>query len=162
MHAARLYAMEEANVTVTSRKLERSTKVAERINEEIEAERVRGVEGAVPKEVGEAIEEADIVLSAGAAGIQLLPSNVLREYGRRCKVVGDINAVPPVGVEGLKPTDDKVELLPGVWGIGALTIGTFKNKIEARLFKRAIEAPKGILDYKIAYEIAESIALSKL
>jgi hypothetical protein len=52
--------------------------------------------------------------------------------------------------------------LPGVWGIGALAIGTFKNKIEAQLLKRAVESPKGIFDYKVAYEIAKSIVLEKL
>ena len=87
---------------------------------------------------------------------------MLKDYGKRCKVVGDINAIPPLGVEGLKPADDGVEVLPGVWGIGALAIGTFKNKVEAQLFKRAVEAPKGIFDYKIAYEIAKSMALAKL
>jgi len=143
--AARLYAMEGGNVVVTSRKLQRATAVASKINEEIGAERARGAQ--------------DIILSAGAAGIQLLPLNVLKDYGKRCKVVGDINAVPPLGIEGLKPTDNGVEFLPNVWGIGALAIGPFKSQIEAELFKRAVESSKGILDYKVAYEIAKSIAL---
>lgn len=160
--AVRLYAMEGANVIVTSRKLERATAVAMKINEEIRAEKARGMKAAAPDERGESIRDADIILSAGAAGVQLLPLNVLKEYGSRCKVVGDINAIPPLGVEGLKPTDENVEILPGIWGIGALTIGTFKNKVEARLFKRAVESPKGIFDYKIAYEAAKSMALAKL
>jgi len=160
--AARLYVTEGASVVVTSRKLERSTAVATKINEETKTERARGVEATQPSEIGESIKDADIILSAGAAGTSLLPSNVLKDYGKRCKVVGDINAIPPLGVEGLKPTDDGVEVLPGVWGIGALAIGTFKNKVEAQLFKRAVEAPKGIFDYKIAYEIAKSMALAKL
>jgi len=159
--AARLYAMEGANVIVTSRKLERSTDVARKINEEIGTQKARGVQAASPDETGKSIRDADIILSAGAAGIHLLPLNVLKEYGRRCKVVGDINAVPPLGIEGLKPTDDGIEILPGVWGIGALTIGTLKNEVEAQLFKRAVETPKGILDYKIAYEIAKSTVLAK-
>ena len=157
--AARLYAMEGGNVVVTSRKLQRAAAVASKINEEIGAERACGVQASAPDEIGEAIREADIILSAGAAGIQLLPLSVLKDYGKRCKVVGDINAVPPLGVEGLKPTDDGVEFLPGIWGIGALAIGPFKSQIEAELFKRAVESSKGILDYKVAYEIAKSIAL---
>jgi len=159
--AAHLYVMEGANVVVTSRKLERSTAVAKKINEETKAERARGMEATQPNEIGESIKDADIILSAGAAGTLLLPLNVLKEFGKRCKVVGDINAIPPLGVEGLKSTGDGVEFLPGVWGIGALAIGTFKNKVEAQLFKRAVEAPKGIFDYKIAYEIAKSMALAK-
>ena len=158
--AARLYAMEGGNVIVTSREKARATTVASKINEEIGTEKACGMQAAAPDEIAEAIRKADIVLSAGAAGIQLLPLNVLEDYGKRCKVIADINAVPPVGVEGLKPTDDGVEFLPGIWGIGALAIGPFKSKIEGELFKKAVESPKGILDHKVAYEIAKSMVLS--
>jgi len=159
--AARLYSKEGGNVIVTSRKLQRATAVANKINEELGEERACGAQASSPGEIGQAIKQSDIILSAGAAGIQLLPMKVLKEYGKRCKVVGDINAVPPLGVEGLKPTDNGVEFLPKVWGIGALAIGPFKSQIEAELFKRAVESPKGILDYEVAYEIAKSIALPK-
>jgi len=159
--AAHLYAMEGANVIVTSRKLERATEVATKISEEIRGGKAWGMKAVEPDEIGESIKDADVILSAGAAGIQLLPLNVLKEYGDRCRVVGDVNAIPPLGVEGLKPTDEGVEILPGIWGIGALIIGTFKNKVEAELFKRAVESPKGIFDYKVAYEVAKSMALAK-
>jgi len=159
--ASRLYAMEGANVVVTSRDLARSTAVATKINEEIGSELACGVKAAEPNEVGAAIKDSNVILSAGAAGIALLPLNVLREHGKRCKVVGDINAVPPLGVEGLKSTNENIEFLPGVWGIGALSIGTFKNKVEAQVFKRAVESPKGIFDYKIAYDIAKSMVITK-
>ena len=160
--ASRLYAMEGANVVVTSRDLARSTAVATKINQELGAELACGAKASEPNEVGEAIKNSDVILAAGAAGITLLPLNILTEYGKRCKVVGDINAVPPLGVEGLKSKDENVEFSPGVWGIGALSIGTFKNKIEAQLFKQAVEASKGIFDYKVAYEIAKSMAMAKL
>jgi methylene-tetrahydromethanopterin dehydrogenase len=160
--AARLYAAEGANVVVTSRRLERASAVASKINEELGIEKACGVKAAAPEEVGEAIKNAEIILSAGAAGVSLLPLDVLKNYGKECKIVADINAVPPLGVEGLKPTDENVEVLPGIWGIGAIAIGTFKNKVEAQLFKLAVEAPKGIFDYKIAYETAKNMVLTKL
>ncbi len=160
--ASRLYAMEGANVIVTSRDLSRSKAVANKVNQEVGSERARGVQAPSPHEVGEAIKDSQVVLSAGAAGITLLHSIALEEFGKQCKVVADINAVPPLGVEGLKSTVENVEIKPGVWGIGALAIGTFKNKVEAQLFKRAVESPKGIFDYTVAYEIAKSIVLAKL
>jgi len=160
--AARLYASEKANVIVTSRDLQRASSVATKINEEFEEERVRGVEAQTPDEIGKAIENAEIVLSAGAAGTQLLPLDALKEYGKHCKMVADINAIPPLGVEGLKPEADGEELLPNIFGIGSLTIGKLKNKVEAKLIKRAAEEPKGIFDYKIAYEIAKKAMLEKL
>jgi len=160
--ASRLYAIEGANVVVTSRDLTRSTAVANKINQEIGAERACGVKASAPEEIGQAIKDSQVILAAGAAGVALLPLNVLKESGKHCKVIADINAVPPLGVEGLKATDENVEMLSGVWGIGALAIGTFKNKIEAQLFKQAVESPKGILDYKVAYETAKSMVLAKL
>jgi methylene-tetrahydromethanopterin dehydrogenase len=112
--------------------------------------------------VGKAIRNAEIVLSAGAAGTTLLPLSVLKEYGQKCRVVADINAIPPLGVEGLKSEGDGEEILPNVFGIGALIIGKLKLKVETDLIKRAAEEPKGVFDYKIAYEIAKKAVMEKL
>jgi len=160
--AARLYASEKANVIVTSRDLQRASSVVTKINEEFEGERVRGVEAQTFDEIGKAIENAEIVLSTGAAGAQLLPLDVLKEYGKKCRIVADINAIPPLGVEELKSEADGEEILPNVFGIGALAIGKLKNKVEAELIKRAAEEPRGIFDYRMAYEIAKKTVLEKL
>jgi methylene-tetrahydromethanopterin dehydrogenase len=160
--AARLYASEKANVILTSRDLQRASSVATKINEETNSECVRGVEAQTSDEVGKAIENAEIVLSTGAAGTQLLPLDVLKEYGKKCRIVADINAIPPLGVEGLKSEVDGEEILPNVFGIGALAIGKLKNKVEAELIKMASEEPRGIFDYRMAYEIAKKTVLEKL
>jgi len=160
--AARLYASEKAKVVVTSRDLQRATAVATKINEEFESERARGVEAQTADEVGKAIEDAEVILAAGAAGTQLLPLDVFKERGKNCKIVADINAIPPLGVEGLKSKADSEEFAKGVFGIGALVIGKLKIKVEAELIKRATEEPKGTFDYKIAYEIARKAILKKV
>jgi threonine dehydrogenase-like Zn-dependent dehydrogenase len=156
--AARLYAMEGGNVVLTSRKLQRATAVASKINTELGTTKVCGAQAAAPDEIGEAIKNADVILAAGAAGIQLLPLNILMDYGKKCKVLGDINAVPPLGIEGLKSTHKDKEFLPGKFGIGALAIGPLKIQIEGEMFKQAVESPNGIVDYKVAYEIAKKLA----
>jgi glutamyl-tRNA reductase len=135
--AARLYTSEKAKVIVTSRDLQRASSLATKINEEFGEEKVRGMEAQTPDDIGKAIKEAEIVLSAGAAGTQLLPLNVLKEYGKNCKIVADINAIPPLGVEGLKSKAEGEEILPNIFGIGALAIGKLKNKIEIELIKSA-------------------------
>jgi methylene-tetrahydromethanopterin dehydrogenase len=160
--AARLYASEKANVIVTSRDLQRASAVATKINEEVESERVRGVEAQSPEEIGKAIENVDIVLSAGAAGTLLLPLNLLKQYGKRCRIAADINAIPPLGIEGLESKVDGEEIMQNVLGIGALAIGKLKNKVEVELIKRAAAEPKGVFDYKIAYEIAKKTIIEKL
>jgi hypothetical protein len=159
--AARLYAMEKANVIVTSRNLQKASSVATKINEEIKTERIRGVEAQTSEEVGKAIENSEIILAAGAAGTQLISLDTLKGYGKKCRIIADINAIPPLGIEGLKSDASGEEILPNILGIGALAIGRLKNKIEAKLIKRAAEEPKGIFDYKIAYEIAKKEIFEK-
>jgi methylene-tetrahydromethanopterin dehydrogenase len=159
--AAKLYAAEKANAIVTSRSLQKASSVATRINEEFEDERVRGVEAQTPEDTGQAIEKADIVLAAGAAGTQLLTLDVLKKYGKKCRIVVDINAIPPLGVEGLDSNGDGTEIVPNIHGIGALVVGKLKNKVEAHLIKRAVEEPKGVFDHKMAYELAKKIVIEK-
>lgn len=157
--AAMLYASEKAKVIITSRDLKRAELLAAKINEEFKEAKACGFEAKTPEEIGEAIKEAEIVLAAGAAGVQLLPLNVLKEYGKKCRIVADINAVPPLGIEGMKSTADGKEILPNVFGIGALAIGKLKSLTEAEMIRKAAEEPKGIFDYKIAYQIAKEAVL---
>jgi len=156
--AARLYASEGGKVVLTSRKLERATAVADKINEELGTNQVCGAQAGTPVEIGEAIKDADIVLACGAAGIELLPLSVLEKYGHKVKVLGDINAVPPLGIEGMKATHKGKEFTPGKFGIGALAIGPLKIQVEGEMFKQAVENPSGIVDYKDAYSLAKKLA----
>jgi hypothetical protein len=159
--AARLYASEKTDVILTSRSLQKAASLATKINEECGEEKVRGVEAQTAEEIGKAIEKTEIILSAGAAGTNLLPLNVLKEHGRKCRIVADINAIPPLGVEGLDSNSDGKEILPYVFGIGALSIGKMKNRIEVELIKRVAEESRGVFDYKTGYEIAKKLTLEK-
>jgi len=155
--SAVLASMEGASVVITSRSLERAQSVAQRVNREVGSEKARGVKASTPEEVGKAIEGADMVLATGAVGIRLLTLDILRQYGKRVKIVADVNAIPPTGIEGLEPGDEDKEIIPGVYGVGALRIGALKNTILLELFKKLAQTPKGILDYRAAYEIAKSL-----
>jgi methylene-tetrahydromethanopterin dehydrogenase len=86
---------------------------------------------------------------------------VLKEFGRKCHIVADINAIPPLGAEGLDSDADGKEIPPHVFGIGALAVGKLKNKVETELIRKAAEEPKGIFDYKIAFEIAKKAIIEK-
>ncbi|MCJ7423977.1 methylenetetrahydromethanopterin dehydrogenase [Candidatus Bathyarchaeota archaeon] len=160
--ATRLYASEKANVVVTSRALQKASSLAAKVNEEFGVEAVRGAEVQSLEDVGKAIENADIVLSAGAAKTELLQLNTLRECGRKCRIVADVNAIPPLGVEGLDSNADGDELLPHVFGIGALVIGKLKNKLEAELIRKAVQQSKGIFDHEVAFDLAKKMIAEKL
>ena len=155
--ASRLYAMEGASVVITSRNLARSSAVASKINVDLGIDLVRGVKALGVDEAGAAIDDADIVLATGAAEVNLLSLKVLKEHNRGYRVVGDVNAIPPLGVEGIKPTDDGAEFMRDIYGMGSLAIGAFKQQVEAQIFMRAAETTKGVFGLEAAYEIAKSM-----
>jgi len=160
--AAKLYASEKANVTITSRSMAKGQAVAAKINKEVGAEHVKVVEVTNPEQTGTAIQNAEIILAAGAGGIQLLSAENIDKHGEKCKIVADVNAIKPLGVEGLASNDEGKELRPGVYGIGALAIGKLKIKIEMEMIKRATMEPQGLFDYAVAYEIGKTAVLKKL
>jgi hypothetical protein len=159
--AARIYAAEKANVTITSRTFTKGQAVADKINAEVGVNRVKVVEVSKPEQTAAAIQNAEIILSAGAGGIQLLSQADLNKASK-CKIVADINAIKPLGVEGLGSNDDSKELKPGVYGIGALAIGKLKIKIEKEMIARATLEAQGLFDYAVAYEIGKNAILKKL
>lgn len=159
--AARIYASEGADVTISSRSLAKGQIVADKINAEVGAQRVKVVEVSKPEQTAAAVKDAEIILAAGAGGIQLLTKADI-DAAPKCKIIGDINAIKPLGVEGLGPNDDSIALKPGVFGIGALAIGKLKIKTEVEMIKRAVAEPQGLFDYAIAYTIAKDQILKKL
>ncbi len=156
-----IYQSEGANVIVTSRKQDRADDLAERLNKDSQ-NKVIALKAGTPEEVGKAISNADVVMAAGSAGVQLLSIDTLKEHGKQCKVVADVNAVPPLGVENLDSQGDGVEIIPGILGVGALAVGALKNKVEAKLIAKAMDMPKGVLDYKIGYELAKKHVYKKM
>jgi methylene-tetrahydromethanopterin dehydrogenase len=88
--------------------------------------------------------EADIVLATGAAGVRFLSAAQVAAL-RGPKVVADVNAVPPSGVEGLEAKDDDREMAFGIFGLGALAVGALKSKIEASLLRDLATSEKALV-----------------
>jgi methylene-tetrahydromethanopterin dehydrogenase len=115
-------------------------------------------DGTTEEQKAELAESADVIFSAGPAGRQIL-SRVQIEPAKSLKVVADVNAVPPLGVEGvgIKDNGAPIEGTSAV-GIGALAIGDVKYKTESGLFKEMIEAEKPVyLDFRAAYRLAQDL-----
>jgi len=107
----------------------------------------------------ELAQSADLIFSAGPAGRQIL-SRAQIKPAQNLKLVADVNAVPPLGIEGLGITDNGVAIegANGTVGIGALAIGDVKYKTEIRMFKEMIEAEKPVyLDFRAAYRLAQDL-----
>jgi len=104
------------------------------------------------------IRDADVVLAAGKAGVQILDESHL-EQAKKLKVAADVNAVPPPGVVGIGLKDDGKPLGIGDGvGIGPLAIGDVKYKVESGLFRKMIETDKPLyLDFRDAFKLAREI-----
>ena len=100
----------------------------------------------------------DVALCAGRAGVQIL-SRAQLEPARRVLIVADVNAVPPLGVEGLEVSANGVEITShGTLGVGALKIGPLKSKTESGLFRKMIGAAKAVqLDFRDAFQLAREL-----
>lgn len=102
------------------------------------------------------LPEAEIVLAAGAAGVQILDEGQIATAGRLV-VAADVNAVPPYGVAGIEAHSDATPLGAGV-GIGALTIGALKYKVQHELLKRMRTSDKALLiGIEDAFALARSL-----
>jgi hypothetical protein len=100
------------------------------------------------------LEGAELVLSAGGAGICLVPRDAWA--GRAGLIaVADINAVPPLGVEGIEVTDNGAQR-NGVTVFGALGVGGLKMKIHKACIARLFERNDLVLDAETIAEVANS------
>lgn len=154
MRAAGLLALEGADVLLTSRNLEKSEKaaalVAERFNCEISAAKVSSLE-----ETEEILTDASAILCAGAAGIMLLPESMWTEHAT-LRVIADVNAVPPLGIENTKPHWSGKEVA-GKIIFGALGIGGLKMEIHRKCVSQLFTRNDLLLDAEEIYDIAKSI-----
>jgi hypothetical protein len=101
MRAAALMAGEGAEVLLTSRSQQRSEKVCAAIKERFGVE-VGPAEVQNFEDTKGILDGAYAVLCSGAAGITLLPESVWVEHPT-LRVLADVNAVPPLGIEKTKP-----------------------------------------------------------
>jgi hypothetical protein len=102
------------------------------------------------------LDGAEAVLCTGAAGLQLIPEALWRDHPT-LRVLGDVNAVPPAGIEGVKPTWNGKEL-EGKLAFGALGIGDLKMKVHRRSVARLFEQNDLVLDVEEVYALAKELA----
>jgi hypothetical protein len=154
LRAAALLAREGALVTLSSRSLERAEAACTSIKKRFGAE-VNAADAADATATGRVLEEAYAALCSGAAGIMLIPKSVWAELPT-LRVLADINAVPPLGIEGIEATWDGQEE-HGKVIFGALGIGALKMKIHRASVARLFERNDLVLDAEEIYEIAKTI-----
>ncbi|MEW6437487.1 MAG: NAD(P)-dependent methylenetetrahydromethanopterin dehydrogenase [Pseudomonadota bacterium] len=100
---------------------------------------------------------SEIALCAGRAGVQILSSEDISK-ATNLLVCADVNAVPPLGIQGVDLHDDGKELPGGSLGIGALAIGNVKYQTEFRLFKKMATSDSPLcIDFRDAFKLAREL-----
>lgn len=155
MRAAGLFARAGAIVTITSRKDEEGEHVAHAITERfggtVHCHVMRDASGAA-----KALEGAQVLLNTGPAGVMLVPRSAWE--GRPGLLVAcDLNAVPPLGIEGIDPTDNGATK-HGTIVFGALGIGGFKMKVHKACIGRLFDRNDLVLDAESIEDLAKELA----
>lgn len=154
MRAAGMLASEGAHVVLTSRTLQRAQAAAEIVSQRFDVK----VEGAVLTDdtsAKQALEGAVALFTCGAAGAQLVSRTVWTSLPN-LKLIADINAVPPLGIEGIEMNDNGSER-EGRISFGALGIGGRKMKVHRTCIARLFEANDILMDAESVYQVAKEL-----
>jgi methylenetetrahydrofolate/methylenetetrahydromethanopterin dehydrogenase (NADP+) len=152
MRAAGLLARAGADVTITSRR-PIDAGVLDRLQQRFGG-RVSHAIMADSTSAASVLEGATMLLNAGPAGVRLVPKDAWA--GRGLRVAADLNAVPPLGVEGVEVGDNAKER-EGVTVFGALGVGGLKMKIHKACIARLFERNDLVLDAEAIAEVASAI-----
>jgi len=153
LRAAVLLARAGASVTITSRSMEKAKEAAARLRARFGVE-VATTEARDDAGAARALEGAQLCLTAGAAGVQLL-SRKIWATNPTLRVMGDVNAVPPLGIEGTEAGDKGVER-EGKRVFGAMAIGGLKMKVHKAAVARLFEQSDAVLDLDAIWQIAKA------
>jgi hypothetical protein len=149
---ARLLAREGAHVRIGSRQAARSAAVCHSLRGVIPGANLEPVATANANELARAVEGQALIFAAGAAGIVLLP-RAARPPSLRVAI--DLNAVPPLGIEGVEVTERGKER-DGVICYGAIGVGDTKMKVHKAAVARLFESNDQVLDAEEVYQIAKA------
>jgi hypothetical protein len=152
----RLLAAQGATVRAASRRLDRAEALCRRVADQIANADLHPLQVDSEDSLSGAITGAQLVVCAGAAGVQLLPA-AIRKQAADLKVAIDLNAVPPLGIEGIEVTAAGVDD-GGVTCFGAIGVGGTKMKIHHAAIRRLFASNNQVLDAEQIFEIALQIA----
>lgn len=151
--AALLLAKLGAKVYLSSRTIEKAQSAIVSLGKKIgECPAPVAIQVANDVELKSALEGVELVISTGAAGVCLLPEKI-RQAVSSIKMVVDLNAVPPMGIEGTSVMD-KGAVREGVICYGAIGVGDLKMKIHRAAISALFTRNDQVMDALEVYEIA--------
>ncbi len=154
MRAAGMLASEGAKVTLTSRKQERAQSVAEIVSHRFGVT-VEGAELSDDDSARQVLEGVVALFTCGAAGAQVVSKAVWTSISS-LKLIADINAVPPLGIEGIDMNDNGDER-EGRISFGALGIGGRKMRVHRTCIAKLFESNDVVMDAEQVYQVAKEL-----
>jgi len=151
----RLLASLGAEVKLASRTAERAVAAAQGISDLVDGSSVTGVMVSESCQLASLIADCDVVVAAGAIGVQLLPQGIWQSSDS-LKVLVDLNAVAPAGIEGIDMLD-AARVVEGKVTYGAIGVGGLKMKIHKASISRLFESNDQVLNVDEIYAIGESL-----
>lgn len=148
-----LYLIKEGagDVVLTSRSLQRSKATTDQMKKAYDVNVIPG-ETRSDEAVVNLLKDAHVAVAAGPAGVCIV-SEKSWSSSPTLEVIADVNAVPPLGVEGMEVMDDGVEK-QGVRFYGAIAIGNFKMKVHRGAVASLFDSNDLFLDETTLYDIA--------
>jgi hypothetical protein len=108
-----------------------------------------------PQKLPAILDGAEVLLNSGPAGVQMVPKSVWTSV-KTLKVAVDLNAVPPLGIEGIDVHDEGVRR-DGVTIFGAFGVGNFKTKLHKACVARLFTRNDLVLDAEAIAEVARGL-----
>jgi shikimate 5-dehydrogenase len=156
--AAGLLAKDGADVTITSRKPEQGDKARQFIDARFQVQ-VNSVAMSDPAKLPELMAGIDVLLNSGPAGVQMVPKAAWSGH-KTLKVAVDLNAVPPLGIEGVDVNDAGAKR-DGVTVFGAFGVGNFKTKLHKACVAKLFTRNDLVLDAEAIADVAREMVKQK-
>jgi len=154
MRSAQILAEQGARVRVASRSMDRAKAAVNEIKKLVPDAHIMSCESS-ESGLAAAVDGIQLLIAAGAAGVQFLTEAEWEEI-TTLKVAIDLNAVAPVGIEGIDVMDSSKEI-NGVHCYGAIGVGGLKMKVHKTAVAKLFESNDQIFNTAEIFSIARSI-----
>jgi hypothetical protein len=153
--AAQLLASEGARVRVGSRRLVHAEGTCDKVGKAVPGAECTPCVNDTAAAAAAAVEGAQAVISCGPPGVELLPKGFL-STAAGLQVAIDLDAVPPLGLGDLEPTDKAVKR-GGIVCYGAMGVGGTKMKLHKAALAKLFTANNLVLDAEEIYALAKEL-----
>jgi hypothetical protein len=145
---------DNTQVKICSRRLEKAENACQRLKEQFPAGKFIPCQTVDSDQIDSAVSAANVIFSAGAAGIELLDKRW--QSLSQLEVAIDLNGVPPLGIAGISALD-KAKEIQGRTCYGAIGVGELKMKIHKRAIEILFQSNDQTLEVEEIFAIGENI-----